>query len=165
MCGTAFSGKTTLSKKIAQRTSFSRISFDEINEKKGYFPGDDIPQNVWAKTSEEAVLLLEKEMERKNNVIVDDTFCFRFLRDHFKSVADQYGYQTIIIFIDISEKEIRKRIEENRISKIRSDIQDTVLENHLNVFEKPGSDENVIIFNPEKDDIDSCFNKSGISVY
>jgi len=56
MCGTAFSGKTTLSKKIAQRTSFSRISFDEINEKKGYFPGDDIPQNVWAKTSEEAVL-------------------------------------------------------------------------------------------------------------
>jgi predicted kinase len=159
MCGAAFSGKTTLSKKLAEIINYSRISFDEINEKKGFLPGDDIPQIEWAKTSEEAILQLKNELKRNNNVIVDDTFCFKFLRDNFKSVADQYGYQTVIIFIDISEEEVRKRITENRIKKNRSDISDAVLESHLKVFEKPGSDEKVMTFNSEKDEINNWLNK------
>jgi predicted kinase len=159
MCGLAFSGKTVLSKKLAEKAHCLRISFDEMNEKRGLISGENIPQEEWAKTSDEALSQIKLEMEKNINIIIDDSFPFRFIRNDFKSAADQFGYRTIILFIDVSEKVIRNRIAENRKNKNRSDILDSIFDMHISEFERPALDENFLIFNPEKDEIDDWVNK------
>jgi predicted kinase len=158
ICGIAFSGKTVFSGKLAQVSSRVRISLDDINEKRGLDPCRWLPPEEWTKTYDEALARLEAEMEKKSVIIVDDSFCLRLLRDRFKSVAGRYGYTTIIIFIDVSEREARRRITENRIKKTRNDISDSFFNDHLKEFEKPHSDENALTFNSENGNMDEFVN-------
>jgi predicted kinase len=155
MCGPSFSGKTTLSKRIAETIGCKRISFDELNEKRGLICAEFIPPEEWGKTSNEAIDLMKIEMERGSIILIDDTFCFEFLRSRFKSIADEYDYKTLIIFIDISEDTIRNRIKENEFKKVRSTINMSLFDEHMQEFEKPLLDENVIVFHPEKEDMNN----------
>jgi predicted kinase len=156
MCGIAFSGKTVFSKKLARASPCVRISLDDINEKRGLDPCGYLTPEEWTKTYDEAIGRMETEMARKSTIVVDDSFCLRFLRDKFKSIAERFDYVTVVIFIDVSEKEARRRIEENRIRKTRNDISDSFFSAHVTEFEKPHPDERVFTFDSETGTMDDC---------
>ncbi|MGL5077708.1 MAG: AAA family ATPase, partial [Waterburya sp.] len=113
LCGMPFSGKTTLGKSVAKYLDCPYISLDEINEARGLYGGDGIPVEEWEKTHFLAMQQLHSLMPFEQNIVLDDTNCFRWLRDRFRDYGTQYGYQTTLIFLDVPLAEIWSRIKTN----------------------------------------------------
>ena len=102
LCGLAFSGKTTLARAIANYSNCAYISLDDINHQRELgFGGDGIPVEEWEKTHQIAIATLVNLMPLVQDILVDDTNCFRWLRDRFRAIADQHGYQTKVIYLDV----------------------------------------------------------------
>ena len=100
LCGPAFSGKSTLAAHLSRRWGFRVVSLDEINARRGLHGGRGIPDGEWARTAAEARdevrALLGHPAAR---VVVDDTFCFRFLREDFVRLAQEAGRECVLLVI------------------------------------------------------------------
>jgi predicted kinase len=142
LCGPAFSGKSTLAARLSRRWGFRVVSLDEINARRGLQGGQGIPDAEWVKTvgvaREEVRSLLALAEAR---VVVDDTLCFRFLREDFARVAAEAGRQSVLLVLGTPLEKVRRRITENAQHPVRGDIAPAVLERHLATFEWPGADE------------------------
>jgi predicted kinase len=142
LCGPAFSGKSTLAARLREQWSFQVVSLDAINARRGLRGGDGIPDREWARTAalarEEARALLTRPEAR---VVVDDTFCFRFLRDDFRRLAMEEDRSSRLVVLGTSPEEVRRRSAENASRPVRAGIRAEVLEHHLARFEWPGDDE------------------------
>ena len=146
LCGMPFSGKTTISKSVAQYLDISYISLDEINESRGLFGGEGIPVEEWEKTHHLAMEQLKNLMPSQHDIILDDTNCFRWLRDRFRNLAAGYNYQTTIIFLDIPYAEIEKRIAANNKTQTRNKVKPEIIEQMNQTFEPPQADEKTISY-------------------
>jgi predicted kinase len=145
-----FSGKTTLGKSIAQYLNALYISLDEINEARGLFGGEGIPVEEWEKTHYLAMEQLQTFMPSEQDIVLDDTNCFRWLRDRFRNLGVKYGYQTTLIFLDISLAEIEQRITTNNQTQTRNKVKQEIIEKMQNTFELPQSDEKSINYSGDK---------------
>ena len=144
MCGMPFSGKTTLGKSIAKYLDSPYISLDEINEARGLYGGDGILVKEWEKTHFLAMEQLRSLVQSQQDIVVDDTSCFRWLRERFGNFVKQYDYQMIIVFLDISLSIIRKRIEQNEQTQARQGVKQEIIEQMAKTFEPPQPDEKAI---------------------
>jgi predicted kinase len=144
LCGTSFSGKSTVARFLAPRLSASIVSLDEINERRGLWGGDGIPVEEWIRTHELASDEVRGLLTSGTSVIVDDTSSPRFLRDGWRSLAAVAGVRFTLIYIDVDHATIRRRRADNRLDPRRRDVADAVLEQHLAEFEPPQPDENAI---------------------
>ena len=151
LCGTAFSGKTTLGRAIARHTGFQVVSTDEINAVRGLAGGDGIPAEEWEKTHAIALSWLGELMRSGRDLVVDDTNCFRWIRDRFRAVAERHGYATRVVHLDLPEAEVRERRRRNQATAERPQVVDDVFESHLATFEAPEGDEEVLRFAPGQD--------------
>ena len=150
LCGMPFSGKTTLGKTICQHINATYISLDEINEARGLFGGDGIPVKEWEKTHALAMEQLQILMLSDQNIILDDTNCFRWLRDRFRNLAANYDYQTTIVFLDIPLAKIEQRMLDNQKTQIRHTVKPEIIKEMAQTFESPQEDENTINYTAEK---------------
>lgn len=147
LCGLAFSGKTTLAEAIAEVCGAPVISLDRLNEERGLYGGDGVPAEEWARSHETALALLgEKLREGHPRVVIDDTCCFRFLRDDYRGVAGRHGYATRVIRIETPLAEIERRRRANDAFRRREAIRDEVFDAHRESFEWPRDDEDVLVF-------------------
>ena len=145
LCGRPFSGKTTLAGRLAADRGAAEISFDAISLERGLHGGDGLPVAEWA-----ATLAIAKErtaalLARSPLVVVDDTLCFRWLRDAFRDLARAAGSESTLVYLDPPEEVLRERMEENRRTQDRRGIQPSVLAAHLAAFEAPAEDEAPIV--------------------
>lgn len=145
-----FSGKTTLGKSMAQYLNALYISLDEINEARGLFGGEGIPVEQWEKTHYLAMEQLENFMPSQQDIVLDDTNCFRWLRDRFRNLGARYGYQTTLIFLDIPLVEIEQRIVANNQTQTRNKVKQEIIEKMQQTFESPQPDEKSINYSGEK---------------
>ena len=159
MCGMPFSGKTTLGKAISKYLDIPYISLDEINEARGLFGGEGIPVEEWEKTHLIAREQTAKLIEKDFNIIIDDTNCFRWLRDRFRNFASQHGYQTVVIFLDLPLSEIWRRIENNDHTLARHKVKKSIIKEMVQTFEPPQDDEVAIIYTV-KQPIDKWLDKN-----
>jgi len=141
LCGMPFSGKTTLAKSVSEHLHCPYISLDEINEQRGMKGGDGIPVEEWEKTHSIAINVLYELMPTEQDIVLDDTSCFRWLRDRYRTIGNQYSYQTIIVYLDIPLLEIRKRMQENEKTKVRLSVRQDIIEVMAKTFEQPQVDE------------------------
>lgn len=144
-----FSGKTTLGRTIAEYLDCPCISLDEINEARGLSGGDGIPVEEWEKTHFLAMQQLEIFMQSPGNIVLDDTNCFRWLRDRFRDLAAEHNYQTTIVFLDVSLAEIRHRMQINEQTKIRHQVRADIIDEMAKTFELPQEDEKAIRYSGE----------------
>src|SRR5688572_3242756 len=91
MCGLSFAGKTTLAREIVRLVGAEYISLDDINEERGLYGGDGISRHEWEKTSFIAVERMAPVLEAGRDVLLDETLCFRWLRDRYVVVAGRCG--------------------------------------------------------------------------
>lgn len=150
LCGMPFSGKTTLGKSIAQYLNALYISLDEINEARGLFGGEGIPVTEWEKTHHLAIEQLQDLMPSQRDIVLDDTNCFRWLRDRFRDLGVRYGYQTTLIFLNIPLVEIEQRIVANNQTQTRNKVKQEIIEKMQKTFEIPQPDETSINYSGEK---------------
>jgi predicted kinase len=142
MCGTSFSGKSTVARDLAPRLGATIVSLDEINERRGLWGGDGIPVEEWMRTHEIANAEVREGLSKGVSVVVDDTSSPRFLRDGWRSLAAELSAEFVLVYLDIDHDTIRRRRAENQLDPSRRDV--AVLEQHLADFEPPQPDENAV---------------------
>ena len=150
LCGMPFSGKTTLGKYLAPKLEAFYISLDEINKSRGLFGGEGISIEEWEKTHHLAMQDIQNFMPSHQDIILDDTNCFRWLRDRFRNWVAQYEYNTVLIFIDLSAAEIERRIVANNKIQSRHKVKPEIIEEMKQTFEPPQADEETIVYHPSQ---------------
>jgi predicted kinase len=143
--GLAFSGKTTLAAALSRHLGAAIVSLDVINASRGLRGGAGIPAEEWTRSHGEALRQVGDLLAAGRSVIVDDTNCFRFLRDDFRGVAERHGARTTVVYIDAPLALIQDRRRENDGTWTRASVTEPVLLDLVEKFEIPTADENVLI--------------------
>lgn len=151
LCGRPFSGKSRLAARLAADRGAAGISFDAINLERGLHGGDGLPVAAWAATLAVAKERTAALLGRSPLVVVDDTLCFRWMRDTFRELARAAEARSVLLYLDPPEEVLRARMEENRRTQERRGIEPSVLAAHLEAFEEPGEDEDAVVLrSPEE---------------
>ncbi len=141
LCGPAFSGKTTLSYALEAR-GFVRVAIEDIVLGGGRLePGAGVPDRAWQDASFAASLLITSALQRGQNVVLDDTLCYRSLRDRYRELGSGPSVSVHLVVLKISADAIRVRVEQNQRLPRRPSIDAALLESQLASFEWPGADE------------------------
>jgi predicted kinase len=151
MCGLAFAGKTTLAEAIAAATEAHLVSVDEINARRGLAGGLGIPEEEWARTHRQALADTEEALSRGVVVVVDDTNCYRFLRDNYRAVAERHGAPTRVVYLDVPLSLALARMRANEVEATRPPVRERVLRELARRFEPPTPEESVLRFPPGAD--------------
>ncbi|MFC9691069.1 AAA family ATPase [Kribbella sp. NPDC056951] len=144
LCGTAFSGKSTVARSVAPSLAATIVSLDEINARRGLWGGDGIPVEEWIRTHAEASAETRALLTAGTSVVVDDTSSPRFLRDAWRALAADVEAQFTLLYLDIDQATIHARRTANQTSGGRQDVTDEVLTQHLAEFDPPHPDENAV---------------------
>ncbi|HJV61938.1 MAG TPA: ATP-binding protein [Albitalea sp.] len=155
MCGVAFSGKTTLARRIAAQCGHHRICLDELNAERGlgHIGPEDIPVHEWERSSHEAAARADALLAHAQPVVIDDTNNHRFLRDRYRAVAQRHGAPCLIVYLPFTLERGLERIAANRIEPARGDFPEHLYRFHVSQFEPPAHDEPTIVFEPGEDPI------------
>ena len=150
MCGIAFSGKTTVAKQLSQALSCAYVSLDDINAERGLHGGEGIAVEEWERTHSIALQRMRNLMGRSQDLVLDDTNCFRWLRDRYRQSARENGYSAELIYLDVPLQVVQARIVENSVTASRRSIELNRFAEHVREFEVPHADEAATVFrNPE----------------
>lgn len=141
MCGLSFSGKTTLARAVARLTGAEHVSLDDINAERGLSGGQGIPVEEWERTSALAVERMGRLFDAGRDVVLDDTLCFRWLRERYAAVADRHGALFVLAYVSTPLPEIHRAMAENEAAPQRALILPDVFEEHARSFEPPAEDE------------------------
>jgi len=149
LCGLAFSGKTTLARAIAERLSLTYVSLDDINAGRGLRPGGEgLPVEEWERSHAIAESRLAASFNSGRGAVLDDTGCFRWLRDRYRERALRHGVPTTVIFVEVPLDVICARIAANAREGARTGITDAVFARHIAEFDTPQPDESTLRFSP-----------------
>lgn len=140
LCGPAFSGKTTLARVLAAR-GFVHVSLDDTLRAEGLEPGRGLPVEAWERASAAACARIREEAARGRDIVLDDTLCYRFLRDRYRAVAHEAGLDVTLAVLAIDAAEVGRRVAANSSDPRRAGIEPAVLDAHLASFEWPAADE------------------------
>lgn len=88
----------------------------------------------------------------------DDNCLYLNQRDELRSIAESTGAEPVLIYFDISAEILKKRKEENKLTKSRHDVPSSWLENDAKKFERPTENESPVIY-AENDKPDKLFEK------
>jgi predicted kinase len=146
LCGLAFSGKTTLARALCRQAGAEYVGLDEINEERGLRGGEGIPGEEWEKTSNIAIERAEAFLASGRDVVLDDTLCFRWLRDRYAAVAARHGAQLVLLYVATPLPEILEAMAENETHRRRQPIRPDVFEVHARGFEPPTADERPLVY-------------------
>ncbi|MBP7146602.1 MAG: ATP-binding protein [Acidobacteria bacterium] len=144
MCGLAFAGKTTLGSALCERLGAGWISLDEINAGRGLHGGLGIPVAEWARTHRLALEQLAALAERGSPIVLDDTNCFRWLRDSYREIAAAHGYVTTVVLFDVPLALALERLRANDDDRARAPVREDILRELARTFEYPAQDERVV---------------------
>jgi predicted kinase len=141
LCGRPFSGKSWLAARLADGWGAAPVSFDAINAERGLHGGDGLPVAEWAATLEIAKERARGLLRERELVVVDDTLCFRWMRDAFRELAASAGARAVLVYLDPPGPVLQQRMAGNARTRQRRDIQPSVLTEHLATFETPTAEE------------------------
>lgn len=146
LCGLAFSGKTTLARAIARLAGAEYVGLDEINEERGLRGGEGIPVEEWERTSGIAVERIGMILDAGRDVVLDDTLCFRWLRERYAAVADLHAAQFVLVYVSTPLSEIHRAMARNDAAPERNPIRPEVFEAHALSFEHPTPEERPVVY-------------------
>ncbi len=154
LCGEAFSGKSTVAKKISGHFEANIVGRDEI-----YFatekilalentPEEDDDQ-LWLNLWPIVLQGVKNHLLNGSSVVVDDN-CFYFRqREDLRKIAEKLNVKNTLIYLDTPYEILKQRKHDNKTLKIRHDVPSEWMEDDATVFERPNKDENHIIYKDE----------------
>ena len=142
LCGYSFSGKSTLAAALRDRCGAAVVSLDEINARRGLRGGDGLPGDEWGRTLDIAHAELEEHLERRAAlVVIDDTSCYRWLRDGWRAIARRHEADVALVVLQAPDIEVETRMVEAAVALNRRGLDPRVWAAHREGFEWPGGDE------------------------
>jgi predicted kinase len=150
LCGEAFSGKSSLSKRISEVFGAEVIGRDMI-----YFSlekslalestPDEDDTELWNHFWSVAIQGIKNHLTLGNSVVVDDNLLFRRQREELYELAKATRSPKILIYLDIPNDVLLERKEKNKMTKERHDVPSAWLIEDANEFERPGADETPVV--------------------
>ncbi len=148
ICGLPFSGKTYLSKKLAEKLAIKRISYDdlwkEINQKESRDPS-------WEELCSIVESQIADELKAGRSVIYDTLNDTVGNREKLRKVAQGSNGEAIVVYADTPLDLIHSRRKENITSRDRLDVLEINFQVALNKFEVPNASEVVYKRTPEQE--------------
>ncbi|MDP1834156.1 MAG: ATP-binding protein [Candidatus Moranbacteria bacterium] len=151
LCGEAFSGKTTLSKKLFESFGAEIVGRDRI-----YFTiekilalestPDEDDDSLWNNLWPVAVQGAKNQMLIGNSVVFDDNCLLFRQREDLRAVAKDIGVDFSLVYLDIPVEVLRERKARNKITRDRHDVPSGWLTEDAINFERPTEAENPIIY-------------------
>ena len=144
MVGLPCSGKTTLAKKLEHERSALRLTPDEWQI---CLFGQDAaePEHDARHSLIEAMLwnIASRALELGTNVILDFGFWAREEREDYRSRAKQLGARSEVHYLDVSEDELLRRLEERNLQPSQKSflISEEAMKPWIAFFQKPAPDE------------------------
>jgi predicted kinase len=144
MVGLPCSGKTTLARKLERECSALRLTPDEWQV---LLFGQDAkePDHDARHSLIEAMLwkIASRALELGTNVILDFGFWAREEREDYRSRARQLGASSEVHFLDVSEDELLRRLEERNSQPSQESFYITVgmMKPWIGFFQRPTPDE------------------------
>lgn len=145
LCGMSFAGKSTLATAIANHAEAAVVSLDAINEEGGLVGGKGVPDEEWARSHQIALKRVEEILARGRSVVIDDTNCFRFLRDDYRALASRLNARAQVLYLDAPEAVLRQRRQANDATAGRAHILEQVFGDLERKFEPPTADEQPLL--------------------
>ena len=145
LCGLPFAGKTTLAKALVRELDLSRVSIDDLNNERGIWDDEKgLSPEEWMDVYNEAYRRIDALLSQGKSVLDDNANFTREQRDHLRAIAANYHVPTTVIYVTTSLSEVRRRWQENRQTKVRSDVRDEDFAQVVDSFEAPTDDEHVV---------------------
>jgi predicted kinase len=144
MVGLPFSGKTTLARKLERECSALRLTPDEWHV---LLFGQDAkePDHDARHSLIEALLwkIASRALELGANVILDFGFWAREEREDYRLRAKQLGASSEVHFLDVSEDELLRRLEERNSQPSHESFSISVemMKPWIEFFQRPTPDE------------------------
>jgi predicted kinase len=151
LSGEAFSGKTTVAKKIAEIYNAKIIGRDVVYFALDKFlalektPEND-EDNLWINLWPVALQGVKNQLLIGNHVIYDDNCLRVHQRDELRSIAKEAGAQHKVIYLATSAETIKARKEQNKLTKERHDVPSGWMEEEAVLFERPTKIEDPVVF-------------------
>jgi len=151
LCGTPFSGKSTLARALAERFGLAHIEIDRVHEERGVLrePDDRLVENDWLVAFQHSYRRLIESLRRGESAVWDATTYYRAQRDRVRKAAAREGAEVVLIYLDTPLAEAQARLERNRVVRSRWDIPDDDFLSISRDLEPPGADEHPIRYTPE----------------
>jgi predicted kinase len=142
-CGYSFSGKSTLAAALHERLGAAVVCPDAINARRGLWGGDGVPDSEWGRTLDEAHAELEALLAAGTPlVVIDDTCCYRWLRDGYREIARRHGHAVELVVLDVPAAEVEARMARAAADPdARRGLKAEVWASHRDTFEWPTDDE------------------------
>lgn len=142
LCGLAFAGKTTLAAAIRERLGCPVVSYDELAADRGLSLRQGVPPERAAAVHRAALAAAAALLRAgQPRLVVDDTSCFRFLRDDWRELAGRHGRRLELLVVAASETEVRRRMAADLADPSRPGLAPGVFDRHAAEFQWPGEDE------------------------
>lgn len=151
MCGLAFSGKSTLARRIAEHTGSNLISFDRLwveKEKDQPISKDD---NGWRFIRKVAQDEIVNTLNNGKSVVYDDNNIRLEHREEIREIAKNFGTHSIVVYLNTPLELIRERELVNKTTGERHAVEAKNFQTVIEQLEVPTSNENVFEFTPDTD--------------
>jgi|CXWL01.1.fsa_nt_gi predicted kinase len=144
LCGPSLAGKSTLASELASR-GVVVISLDALNAAHERAAADgSFAVESWVRSHQRAQELTRRALAAGADVALDDTLCFRFLRDDYRRLAAEVGAEAVLWFLNVPAAELWRRREAALASGSRAVLSAAALAEHLRTFEPPAADEDPV---------------------
>lgn len=150
VCGLAFSGKSTLARKIAEYTGSRHTAFDKLwVEKEKEQPitkGDE----GWRFIRKIAQGEIAKTLKDGLSVVYDDNNVRFEHREEIREIGRGLGTNPVVIYLNTPMDLIRERERTNKTTGERHEVEPENFQTVIGQLEAPTSNENVLEFTPNK---------------
>jgi predicted kinase len=144
MCGLPFAGKSSFARQLASDKDATLVELDAVNTELGIgLTAAPIQPDEWARSYAESYRRIEALLHDGRSVIFDAASFTRAQRDERRAIAFGAGAAAVVVYLRLTKAEVRRRMLENRRSRIRHDIRDENFANVADNFEEPRDDERV----------------------
>ena len=151
MCGLAFSGKSTLARKIAESTGSKLIAFDKLwveKEKEQPITKGDEGWRFIRKVAQDEIANTFRE---GRSVVYDDNNVRFEHREEVRAIAKNLGVKPIVIYLNTPMELIREREKVNKTTSERHEVEPENFQKVAEQLEVPTLNENVLEFTPNTD--------------
>jgi predicted kinase len=145
LCGPSLAGKSTVAAQIARATGAVVLSADVVNAERGLpFGAAGLPESIWAETLGILLDRLHANARLGRSVVVDDTQCYRWLRDRYRSECIASGLQPVLLVLSAPQSVLFERHASANVNASRAVLSRERLADHLARFEWLSEDERAI---------------------
>lgn len=148
MCGLAFSGKSTLARKISKHTWSKIIAFDKLwveKDKEHPVSKGDEGWKFIRKVGQDEVA---KALQEGHSVVYDDNNVRFEHREELREVARKFGARAVVVYLNTPMELIREREVANRATGERHEVEPENFQTVLEQLQIPKDQENVLEFKP-----------------